>query len=151
MKNRWAGIALLCTAVITATWLFSSHLSLATILHQEAHRPARIPQRYSRHYYDLYKLAVSPIRETAFAQISLLREVVDFKKRFYPSAWASYDLAFPGTFKLLPTAPSQITNLERDYQNMQVMLFGDPPDFRSILDGLRDLESQINSLPWREQ
>ena len=32
----------------------------ATILHQEAHRPGLIPDRHSRHYYDLYKLALSP-------------------------------------------------------------------------------------------
>ena len=32
----------------------------ATILHQEAHRQTVIPKRYSWHYYDLYKLALSP-------------------------------------------------------------------------------------------
>jgi hypothetical protein len=60
----------------------------ATILHQEAHRKAVIPQRHSRHYYDLYKLALSPVREAAFTNLKLLADVVDFKKRFYPSAWA---------------------------------------------------------------
>jgi hypothetical protein len=34
----------------------------ATILHQEAHRKMLIPKRCSRHYYDLYKLALSPTR-----------------------------------------------------------------------------------------
>jgi hypothetical protein len=74
----------------------------ATILHQEAHRPGRIPQRHSRHYYDLYKLALSPVRAFALAQTALLQDVMTFKQRFYPSAWARYDLALPGTFKLLP-------------------------------------------------
>jgi len=118
----------------------------ATILHQEAHRRTRIPQRYSRHYYDLYKLALSSIRASALAQSSLLQDVVVFKQRFYPSAWARYDLAVPGTFKVLPTAQSQLTDLERDYQEMQVMLFGGAPNFRSVLEELRKLEVDINSI-----
>jgi len=118
----------------------------ATILHQEAHRRTRIPQRYSRHYYDLYKLALSSIRASALAQSSLLQDVVVFKQRFYPSAWARYDLAVPGTFKLLPTAQSQLTDLERDYREMQVMLFGGAPNFGSVLEELRKLEVDINSI-----
>jgi hypothetical protein len=118
----------------------------ATILHQEAHRQTQLPQRYSRHYYDLYKLAVSSVRASALAQSGLLQDVVTFKQRFYPSAWARYDLAVPGTFKLLPTAQSQLADLERDYKDMQVMLFGEPPEFSSILDALRKLETEINSI-----
>ena len=118
----------------------------ATILHQEAHRQAQIPQRYSRHYYDLYKLAVSHIRTSALAQIGLLQDVVEFKRRFYPSAWARYDLAVPGTFKLLPITHSQLRHLERDYREMQVMLFGERPKFGSILSELGKLESEINSV-----
>ena len=117
-----------------------------TILHQEAHRPSLIPPRYSRHYYDLYKLATSPICDAAFAQASLLKDVVEFKQRFYPSAWARYDLAIPGTIKLLPTRQEQLKNLERDYQEMQVMLFGERPEFSAILDALQALEFQINAL-----
>jgi hypothetical protein len=117
----------------------------ATILHQEAHRTSRLPPRYSRHYYDLYKLARSSVRDTALARITLLEDVVEFKRRFYPSAWARYDRAVPGTFRLLPNSNSQIANLKRDYQEMHVMFFGQPPDFGLILDELRRLESHINS------
>ena len=53
----------------------------ATILHQEAHRQTLIPQRYSRHYYDLYKLAISAGKESALAQPKLLADVVEFKQR----------------------------------------------------------------------
>ena len=116
----------------------------ATILHQVAHRKARIPQRYSRHYYDLYKLAVSRVRASALARPKLLEDVVAFKQRFYPSAWARYDLAIPGSLKLLPATPSHVKNLEKDYQDMQVMLYGTPPEFRDILEELRKLEAEIN-------
>jgi hypothetical protein len=118
----------------------------ATILHQEAHREALIPKRYSRHYYDLYKLALSQIRDAAVVKLDLLADVVEFKKRFYPSQWARYDLAVPGTFKLLPDEVEQLKNLAQDYDDMQVMLFGDSPSFASIVEVLRELEHQINAL-----
>ena len=115
----------------------------ATILHQEAHRPGVIPARYSRHYYDLYKLSESPIRKTALANLNLLTSVVEFKERFYYSSWARYDLAVPGSFRL--GAPdSQLPALERDYRAMRDMFFRDPPDFAVILAGLMALEQEIN-------
>ena len=118
----------------------------ATILHQEAHRKTPVPPRYSRHYYDLHLLALSAIKEQAFAQIELLSDVVQFKKRFYPSPWARYDLAVPGSFRLLPATTSQTNDLEKDYEDMRVMLFGNSPDFASILNGLQQLELQINAI-----
>lgn len=118
----------------------------ATILHQEAHRVGPMPQRYSRHYYDLYKLASSPVRKEALSALPLLAEVVAFKQRFYPSRWARYDLARPGTFRLLPSSDNDRSSLQLDYEQMQVMLFGDRPEFSSILKGLEELESEINAL-----
>lgn len=118
----------------------------ATILHQEAHRKAQIPRRYSRHYYDLYKLAVSRIRSLALADPGLLNDVVAFKQRFYPSAWARYDLAVPGSLKLLPPAASQLKDLAEDYDAMQIMLFGTPPEFAEILHELAILEAEINAI-----
>ncbi|MES1262063.1 MAG: nucleotidyl transferase AbiEii/AbiGii toxin family protein, partial [Acidobacteriota bacterium] len=79
------------------------------------------------------------------ADPKLLQDVVAFKQRFYPAAWARYDLAVPGTLKLLPATPSQVKDLARDYEDMQVMLFGAPPEFRDILDELRNLEAQIQA------
>ncbi len=117
----------------------------ATILHQEAHRKTLIPQRYSRHYYDVYKLAVSSVRLSALADTKLLQDVVAFKQRFYPCAWARYDLAVPGSIKLLPTTPSHVDDLGRDYKEMQVMLFGEPPTFQDILAELSKLEAEINA------
>ena len=52
----------------------------------------------------------------------------------------------PGTFKLLPPRQSQLVELERDYDDMQPMLFGDPPAFKEIIVILTQLESQINGI-----
>ncbi len=116
----------------------------ATILHQEAHRPGAIPVRYSRHYYDLYKLSESPIRTASLADLALLKSVVEFKERFYYSSWARYDLAIPGSFRLSPP-DSQIAALERDYRAMRDMFFREPPKFEAILAGLAALEREINA------
>jgi hypothetical protein len=73
-----------------------------------------------------------------------LQDVVAFKQRFYPSAWARYDLAVPGSLKLLPATPSHVKELAQDYKEMQVMLFGAHPEFFDILDELKKLEAEIN-------
>ena len=69
----------------------------ATILHQEAHRGAekKQPPRYSRHYYDLFRLCRLPIRARALETFDLLRDVVQFKMRFYRCSWARYEEASP--------------------------------------------------------
>lgn len=58
----------------------------ATILHHEAFRTDGSPQpdRYSRHYYDMARLAKSTIKENAFSDLDLLASVVASKDRFYP-------------------------------------------------------------------
>ena len=67
-----------------------------TILHKEAFRTnGRFPSRYSRHYYDLYCMDKSHIKERAYADLPLLERVVAFKARFYPANAARYDLAAP--------------------------------------------------------
>jgi hypothetical protein len=103
----------------------------ATILHAEYHRAPEkaLPERYSRHYYDVAMLAEGPIRTEALADQDLLAQVVKHKETFYAAAWARYELAKPGTLRLLPSE-ARISALERDYRNMGVMIFGEPPKFR---------------------
>ena len=119
----------------------------ATILHQEAHRgPERpLPARYSRHYYDTYRLSCLPIRNEALAKMELLQEVVQFKMRFYRCPWALYEEAKPGTLRLLPPA-HHVDELQRDYRAMGAMLFGAIPTFEEIMAGLAALEKSINEL-----
>jgi hypothetical protein len=118
----------------------------ATILHAEYHRPPErpIPDRYSRHYYDVAMLAQSTIRAEALADTELLAQVVRHKETFYPSGWAQYDLARPGSFHMVPPE-TRIAALERDYRNMGVMIFGEPPPFGTIMETLAALEQEINN------
>ena len=95
----------------------------ATILHAEVFRPESksLSLRYSRHYYDLVMMAADPrVKAAAFGDLNLLSTVVDFKTKFYPSSWAHYDLAVPGTFRLVPSEEN-LKSLASDYSRMQVM------------------------------
>lgn len=133
------------TCAVTAIRAERTFWEKATILHQEAHRPGTVPSRYSRHYYDFYKMARSKIKDAALSDLALLKNVVEFKELFYASSWARYDLAVPGSFRLSPT-PAQVSALARDYKEMREMFFREPPDFATILAALPMLEEQINSL-----
>lgn len=118
-----------------------------TILHHEANRPENLsmPKRYSRHYYDLYCIAHSENKQAAFNNLDLLQRVVDFKMKFYPRKWARYDEAVPGTIKLTP--PSyRLDALRADYENMSEMMFGDFPDFNTLMDYIAVLQYEINQL-----
>ena len=118
-----------------------------TIIHREAFRREDNvqPSRYSRHYYDLARMCHSSVKREALNSIDLLKRVVAFKQKFYSSAWARYDLAKPGSIKLIP-ADYVIKILRQDYQSMKNMIFGDYPEFNDILTSIKSLEDEINSL-----
>ena len=134
------------TAVLTAA-AERTFWEKATILHHEANRPEHLPMpsRYSRHYYDLYCIAHSESKAAAYDNLDLLKRVVAFKMKFYPRKWAHYELAVPGTLKLLPPE-YRMGALRLDYNAMSNMLFGEYPDFDSLMDYIRDLENEINVL-----
>jgi hypothetical protein len=118
----------------------------ATILHHEAHRPndSVIPERYSRHYYDLCLMATDEtLKASALEKSKLLEDVVLFKKKFYPRTWANYDAAVRGTLKLIPS-DRVLKAMEKDYLAMQEMIFGRYPSFEEIIASLTKLEKEIN-------
>jgi hypothetical protein len=119
----------------------------ATLLHAECHRPpdSPMPQRYTRHFHDLARLARSPIAGRALEDAALRKRVVEHKSIYFRSGWARYDSAVPGSFRLIPDA-SRLTELERDHASMEIMFFKSPPPISEVLATLRDLENRINSL-----
>ncbi len=75
-----------------------------TILHKIANRDIskQFPPRYSRHYYDLYCMYNSEVRQRAYDNSELLERDVAFKKKFYYAKGAGYDTAAIGTMRLMP-------------------------------------------------
>jgi len=64
-------------------------------------------------------------------------------RQFFGSAWANYDLAKPGMFRLVPPA-GRLPALRRDYQAIRDMYLSEASDFDEILAVLADLEQRIN-------
>ena len=117
----------------------------ATILHHEANRPDNlpIPSRFSRHYYDVYRMAKLGILDRALEQSDLLKQVADFKAKFYPRKWARYDLARLGTLRLIPSEVHKEA-LRRDYAKMASMIYGERPDFDNLMAEIAKIEAKIN-------
>lgn len=117
----------------------------ATILHAEAHREKDkpTPTRYSRHYADLAALATTDIASAAIARKDLRERVVEHKQVFFASAWAHYETAVPGSFRLVPET-YRLEALAVDYRDMREMFFGNPADWREVIERLRRLETEIN-------
>lgn len=118
----------------------------ATILHHEANRPeGNTPSpRSSRHYYDMAQMAMSPIRDRALANISILKNVVEFKIKFYPRGWAQYDQAKPGTLKLVPKG-HVLESVKKDYKAMRNMIYGRYYSYEELEEILAGLETEINN------
>lgn len=116
----------------------------AMILHHEANRPEHLemPQRYSRHYYDLYHMAMTPVKEVAFSRPDLLKKVVDFKMKFYPRRWVKYPEAVLETLKLIPPE-YRLAALETDYDSMKDMLYGDVPRFDTVMAAIQELKKRF--------
>ncbi len=119
----------------------------ATVLHHEANRPldSIMPARYARHYYDLFMMTKSDVKDKAFRNLQLLDDVIAFKTKFYPRKWAEYEKAVPATIRIVPPK-ERIAYLMGDYENMKEMLFGKKPSFREILEGLEQLENEMHKL-----
>ena len=75
--------------------------------------------------------------------MELLQKVIIFKVRFYPRAWARYEEAIPGSIKLVPPR-FRLESLQKDYERMGDMMFGEAPSFDSIMDSILTLENEIN-------
>jgi hypothetical protein len=64
--------------------------------------------------------------------------------QFFGSAWANYDAAKPGTFRLVPPL-DRLPGLRRDYQAMRDMYLMEPTSFDDIIRTLAELENRINT------
>lgn len=117
-----------------------------TILHREAFRAkeSQFPSRYSRHYYDLYRMSRTSVKQTALSNLDLLHRVVRFKEKFYRCPWAHYERATPGKLRLM-LHDFHMKSLSEDYQETQGMLFGEKPSFEMVMTGIQELEDEINT------
>lgn len=130
---------------VVALELQRSFWEKATILHSEYHRPEErpTPDRFSRHYADTAALANHPVTIETLGDHELCSRVVQWKRQFFGSSWANYDLAKSGSFRLVPPL-GRMTSLRRDYQAMREMYLSEPAGFDEVIATLADLEKRMN-------
>jgi hypothetical protein len=130
---------------VTALELPRTFWEKATILHAEHYRPADqlTPDRYARHYADMGRLLQHAGAASMLSDHVLCARVVDWKRRVFARQWARYDLAKPGTFRLLP-ADDRLAALARDYAQMRAMFLAAPPDFDAVLAQPAAAERTLN-------
>ena len=75
------------------------------IINFVSHRPEDkpTPDRFSSHDADTVALALHPDGKRAIHLDAMRKKVVQWKSRFFGSSWARYDLAAPGSFRLVPS------------------------------------------------
>jgi len=117
----------------------------ATILHAESYRPEDkpTPDRFSRHYADTVALAFHPDGKRAIHLDEMRTRVVEWKSRFFGSSWARYDMAVPGSFRLVPSKV-RVDALRQDYLAMRDMYLVEPLTFDELLEHLASLQAEIN-------
>lgn len=108
--------------------------------------------RYSRHWYDLDRLARAGIAEAAMRDRPLAIEVAQHKEDFWRATDAdgqpiNYGQVINGQLQLVPTAAARQA-LEADYKAMtdSGMLRGENPSFPELLERIALLEQQCNAI-----
>jgi len=132
-------------AEVVALELERTFWEKATILHAEFHRPAgrQMRDRHARHYADFAALWRHAPAQAARSRLDLLERVRLYKSRFFPSSWANYATAVPGSLRLVPPA-ARVEALRTDYESMQQMFLGERMPFEAVLAILQEAEATLN-------
>jgi len=104
-------------------------------------------ERYSRHWYDLDRLASAGIAEAAMRDRELAMEVAQHKEDFWRKPPIDYFQALSGDLQLVPTGEGREA-LAADYAAMtnSGMLRGQAPAFSELMERMALLEQRCNEL-----
>ena len=100
-------------------------------------------QRVSRHYYDVHQLMQSSSAAAWQVDHELAIDCAHHARLFFGSADLGLDIAVPGTFTLTPS-PAMREALEKDYEAMAGMVFGDVPPLDAVLRSAEHFEQIVN-------
>ncbi|ESQ75044.1 nucleotidyl transferase AbiEii/AbiGii toxin family protein [Asticcacaulis sp. AC402] len=106
----------------------------------------RVPDlnRYSRHYYDIHQIWTADGYGEATAALGELAEAArQHKMLMFRAPDHGYERAVPGTYRLRPTEDMR-SRLQRDYARMSAMIFGEAPNFETVMSSVDALEDFVN-------
>lgn len=96
-------------------------------------------QRVSRHYYDVHQLMQTSFAAAWQVDHELAIDCAHHARLFFGSADLGLDIAVPGTFTLTPS-PAMREVIEKDYEAMAGMVFGDVPPLDAVLRSAEHFE-----------
>lgn len=116
------------------------------ILHREANRVEnkKMPLRYARHYYDVYKIYKSKYFNKILENVSVLEDVIKYKQKFYYDNWSNLGEIIKGNVILIPPK-YRFKEIENDYKSMKEMLIGEVPTMEEIMITLFELQKILNN------
>ncbi|MDR6582729.1 nucleotidyl transferase AbiEii/AbiGii toxin family protein [Herbaspirillum sp. BH-1] len=100
-------------------------------------------QRVSRHYYDVHQLMQAPSAASWQRDHALAADCARHASLFFGSTDLGLGIAVPGSFTLTPGRAMREA-LEKDYEAMAGMVFGDIPPFDAVLRSAEHFEQLAN-------
>ncbi len=130
---------------ITPTRTF---LEKAFLLNEEYQRNNPRTERMSRHLYDLERLMDTPYAKEALQNVSLYREIIEHRHRFYHVGGVDYSLNYPATIAFCPIGDIY-KKMKQDYDAMKdSMIYGNKLPFTSLIDRIKELQYRFRIMEW---
>jgi Nucleotidyl transferase AbiEii toxin, Type IV TA system len=108
-----------------------------------------IPNRMSRHLYDIYKMMNTDFGLKAVTNAELFHTIVAHRKKYTPIRNLDYSFHTPQTINLLPP-PQVLAAWQQDYQTMTTnMIYGNAPSFETLLKEINVLKKRFGEMPIR--
>lgn len=131
---------------VTAVEPHKTLLEKIFLLHEEFQKPDRgriRSERMSRHLYDLVSMMNTPAEARALEDYALYDHIIIHRKWYTAYTYLDYE-TLGHTFVQFVPADDLLEAYRRDYETMQEeMIYGDPPDFDSLLRGLKMLQGKL--------
>jgi predicted nucleotidyltransferase component of viral defense system len=117
------------------------------LLHEKFANPStEYKDRYSRHLYDLIQLMDTKHGRDALQDTELYKTIITHREKFNPIRGFDYsaNIYLPSKINIIPSS-SHLKDYEKDYEQMRKsMIYGNPPNFKKLMDKIKELQQQIN-------
>lgn len=116
-----------------------------TFVHQQccSNDASKVKDRLSRHLYDIHQIYCSDYGKGCLEDLELLRQVAAHKAVYFKQSGVDYHAASTGRLDLSMSDELRGAFSE-DYARMDEMIYGDKPEFESLLESLSTIEEFVN-------
>lgn len=114
-----------------------------SLVHSSLERGIFSAERFSRHLYDLFRIAQSNQFEAIVKDRPLLGKIIAHREIFYRQAAANYYKIINGGLKLVPEG-TLLDSVYADYKKMDMMIYGQSPEFTEIIAKMGEIQQRVN-------